>query len=137
MEKEKARFSYTEIVIIAVALSVFAIRVVPKYTKASPESRIGELIDGLLEMRTQLDLYRAQHEGSCPVDSSEGFQAALTTKVGRYGPYVKKIPANPFNNLNTVRFDGEPAGTGLAAGWRFDTKTGLFQADDSVAHAGL
>lgn len=136
-KEEKAQWSYTEIIIIAVVFSIFAIRVVPRYTKANPESRIGELIDGLLEMRTQLDLYRAQHEGSCPVDSFESFQTALTTKIGRCCPHVKKIPANPFNNLNTVRFDGKPAGIGKAAGWRLDTKTGLFQADDSVAHAGL
>jgi hypothetical protein len=60
----------------------------------------------------------------------------MTTKVGRYGPYVKRIPTNPLNNLNTVRFDGEPAGAGIA-GWRLDTETGLFQADDSTAYAGL
>jgi len=56
--------------------------------------------------------------------------------MGQYGPYIKQIPENPFNNLSTVRFDGQPAGSG-STGWRFDTETGLFQADDSIAHAGL
>jgi len=88
-------------------------------------------------MRIRLDLYRAQHEDSFPPsDSFESFEAAMTTKVGKYGPYVKKIPVNPFNNLNTVRFDGEPAGAGKA-GWRLDTQTGLFQADNSPVYAGL
>ena len=136
-ENEQTRLSYTEFIIIAVVLGVVAVRVVPRFTEASPESRVGELIDGVQKMRIQLDLYRAQHNGSLPdVDSFAVFQTAMTTKVGRYGPYLRNIPANPFNNLNTVRFDGEPAGAGMA-GWRLDTETGLFQADDSVAHAGL
>jgi hypothetical protein len=88
-------------------------------------------------MRSQLDLYRAQH-GNClpPVDSLESFKTNMTRNVGQFGPYVEKIPTNPFNNLNTIRFDGKPAGTG-EAGWRIDTRSGLFQSDDSAAHAVL
>ena len=111
--------------------------VVPKFTEATQESRTSELIDGLHQMRSQLDLYRVQHENCLPpINSFESFKTSLTTKVGQYGPYVEEIPVNPFNNLNTVRFDGEPAGVGKA-GWRIDTKTGLFQTDDSTAHAAL
>ncbi len=135
--KEKTRLSYVEVVIIASVLCVVTMTVVPKFIKASPESKTSGLIDGLQEMRSQLDLYRAQHENSLPpVDSFESFKTAMTTKVGQCGPYVGKVPVNPFNNLNTVRFDGEPAGAGKA-GWRFDTKTGLFQADNHAAYAGL
>jgi type II secretory pathway pseudopilin PulG len=135
--RENIRLPYTEMISIAVVLSVAAMSVVPKFTEATQESRTSELIDGLHQMRSQLDLYRVQHE-SClpPVVSFESFKTALTKKVGQYGPYVEKIPVNPFNNLNTVRFDGEPAGADKA-GWRFDTKTGLFQTDDSIAHAAL
>ena len=135
--KEKTRLSYVEVVIIASVLSVVTMTVVPKFIEASPESKTSELIEGLQEMRSQLDLYRAQHENSLPpVDSFESFKTAMTTKTGQYGPYVEKVPVNPFNNLNTVRFDGEPAGVGKA-GWRIDTKTVLFQADNHAAYAGL
>jgi len=135
--KAHSRLSYLEIIIIAVVLGVIGMRVVPQFVEAGPESQIGKLIDGLQEMRSQLDLYRAHHTGSLPdVDSFEGFEAAITKKTGRYGPYVRNIPTNPFNDLDTVRFDGEPAGAGTA-GWRLDTETGVFQADDSDAHAGL
>ena len=135
--KKKTRLSYVEAVIIASVLSVVTMTVVPKFIEASLESKTSDLIDGLQEMRAQLDLYRAQHENSLPpIDSFESFKTAMTTKTGQYGPYVAKVPVNPFNNLNTVRFDGEPAGAGKA-GWRFDTKTGLFQADDHAEHAGL
>ena len=135
--KKKTRLSYVEAVIIASVLSVVTMTVVPKFIGASPESKTSDLVDGLQQMRAQLDLYRAQHENSLPpVDSFESFKTAMTTKVGQYGPYVEKVPVNPFNNLNTVRFDGEPAGAGKA-GWRVDTKTGLFQADNNAAYAGL
>ena len=135
--KENIRLSYIEVIIITVVLSVAAMSIVPKFTEATQESRTCELIDGLHQMRSQLDLYRVQHENCLPpVNSFESFKTALTTKVGQHGPYVDKIPVNPFNNLNTVRFDGEPAGVGKA-GWRIDTKTGLFHADDSTAHAAL
>jgi len=134
---ETTRLSYVEVVFIAVVLSVVAMTVGPKFTKAGPESKISDLIDGLEKMRVQLDLYRAQHNESFPpFDSFESFETAMTKKVDKYGPYVKRIPVNPFNNLNTVRFDGEPAGAGKA-GWRFDTETGLFQADNSPVYAGL
>ncbi len=134
---ENKRFSYTEVISIAVVLSVAAMSVVPKFTEATQESRTCELIDGLHQMRSQLDLYRVQHENCLPpVNSFESFNTALTTKVGQYGPYVDEIPVNPFNILNTIRFDGEPAGVGKA-GWRIDTNTGLFQTDDSAAHAAL
>ena len=135
--KKKTRLSYVEAVIIASVLSVVTMTVVPKFIGASPESKTSDLVDGLQEMRAQLDLYRAQHENSLPpVDSFESFKTAMTTKAGQCGPYVKKVPVNPFNNLNTVRFDGVPAGAGKA-GWRIDTKTGLFQADNHAEYAGL
>ena len=135
--RENIRLSYAEVIIIAVVLSVAAMSVVPKFTEATQESMTCDLIDGLHQMRSQLDLYLVQHENCLPpVNSFESFKTALTTKAGQYGPYVDGIPVNPFNNLNSVRFDGEPAGVDKA-GWRMDTKNGLFHADDSVAHAAL
>ncbi|MHC4687713.1 MAG: hypothetical protein ACYTEW_25915 [Planctomycetota bacterium] len=134
---EKTRLLYVDVVVIMVALTIISTTTVPKFTKASTESKVSDLIEGLETMRVQLDLYRAQHNDSFPPsDSFESFETALTKKVGKYGPYVKKIPVNPFNRLNTVRFDGEPAGAGKA-GWRLDTETGLFQADDSPVYVGL
>ena len=125
----KIRLSYVEVVIMAVALGVAAKAIGPRIMQARAETKISALIEGLEAMRANLDLYRAKHGHRLPpVDSFESFEAAMTTKAGQHGPYIKKMPTNPFNKLKTVRFDGEPAGAGRA-GWRFDTKTGLFQAD--------
>ena len=133
----KGRFSYLGAMIMAVALGIAARTIAPQFAEASSEAKVCGLIDGLEAMRAQLDLYRVQHRDRLPPsDSFSSFETAMTTKVGRYGPYVKKIPTNPFNALNTVRFDGEPAGAGKA-GWRLDTETGLFQADNDAAYAAL
>lgn len=133
----KPRFSYLGALVMAVVLGVAAKTVTPQFVEAGSETKVAGLVDGLEAMRTQLDLYRAEHEGCFPpTDSFAGFETAMTTKVARYGPYIKKIPTNPFNNLNTIRFDGEPAGAGKA-GWRLDTRTGLFQADSGAGYEAL
>ena len=88
-------------------------------------------------MRGSLDLYRAEHDGRLPfAKSSEAFEMVLTRRIGQYGPYIKEIPDNPFNGLDTVRFDGRPAGANTA-GWRLDTKTGVFQADNTPEYSAL
>ena len=135
--RRKNRLSYVEILIMAGILAVVTIRVGPQVTEASTETKISRLVDALETMRANLDVYLAEH-GNCfpPTDSFESFEAAMTTKAERSCPYVRKIPANPFNNLNTVRFDDEPAGAGKA-GWRLDTETGLFQADNDAEYAAL
>lgn len=135
--KEKSRLSYVELATVLVALSIVSMQVVPKFTQATEASRTDDLIQGLQEMRTQLKLYCAQHENHWPpTDSFENFEAAMTDTDGQREPYVNRIPVNPCNGLNTVRFDGKPAGANRA-GWRFDAETGLFQADDCPKHAVL
>jgi len=120
-----------------ILIGVGARAIQPQLTKAGTETKVAYLVDGLERMRAQLDLYRARHRGSLPpTNSFSSFEIALTTKIGKYGPYIKRIPVNPFNNLKTVRFDGKPAGFGTA-GWRLDTKTGLFQADNGADYAAL
>ncbi|MBN2457038.1 MAG: hypothetical protein JXB29_10985 [Sedimentisphaerales bacterium] len=135
--KDDVLLSYAEVIILGMMFFVFAVNVAPRFAQAETDGRICDLIDSLEKVRPQLDLYRAQHAGKLPPTASfAGFQKAMTKRAGRYGPYVKKVPANPFNGLNTIRFDGEPAGANKT-GWRLDTGTGLFQADDDAAHAEL
>jgi type II secretory pathway pseudopilin PulG len=135
---KRTHFSYVEVIVVAIVLGIAGKMIAPQFTEASnEEAKVSELVDGLEAMRAQVDLYRVQHEDILPpTDSFRSFETDMTTTVGQHGPYVKKIPTNPFNGLKTVRFDGEPAGAGKA-GWRLDTKTGLFQADNDAACAAL
>ena len=135
--KEKSRLSYVEFATVIIAIGIVSMQVVPKFTQATETSRTDALIQELQEMRTQLKLYRAEHDDQWPpTDSFDSFEAAMTDTDGRHKPYVERIPVNPGNGLNTVRFDSRAAGANRA-GWRFDAETGRFQADDCPEHAGL
>lgn len=135
--KVKVSLSYLRVMVIAVGLGMLAKITAPESSQASIESNTSELIEALVQIRGSLDLYRAEHNGQLPsTESSTEFEKALTLRVGQYGPYIREIPDNPFNGLDTVRFDGEPAGDNTA-GWRLDTKTGVFQADNAPAYSAL
>ncbi len=134
----KHRFSYFELITVILLLGgVFVFIDAPDFTSAGEEDKICELIDGLEQIRSQLNLYQVEHGGELPpCDSYENFRRAMTTDDGVHSSYVNGIPTNPFNGLKTVRFDGKPAGSGQA-GWRLDTKTGIFQADNEPAYARI
>ena len=133
----KGHLSYGEIVIIAIVIGAAGRTIGPQFSEANTEAKVSALVDRLEEMRTQLDLYRAEHGDKLPLTYTfASFEAAMTSEAGGCGPYVKNIPTNPFNKLKTVRFDGEAAGAGKA-GWRLDTKTGVFQADNEPGYANL
>lgn len=129
--RDTNRVSYVGLAIMVIIPCLVARAVAAQFVEANPKVKVCELIEGLERMRAELDLYRAEHRGELPpTDRFASFETAMTTKVGQHGPYVGKIPTNPFNGLKTVRFDGEPAGAGKA-GWRLDTANGLFQADNA------
>jgi type II secretory pathway pseudopilin PulG len=135
--KGKSNISFFGLLLIASILGLLARVAVPGIVRGDVEEKTCELAEAVQTMRSALTLYTSQHGGRLPaVDSFELFEMAMTTKVGERGPYIDQIPPNPFNDLNTVRFDGKPAGYSLA-GWRFDTKTGSIHADDTIAHAGF
>jgi hypothetical protein len=114
-------------------------------------------------------LYRTQHNDKLP-GTTEGvsFIEAMTLKtnadgslainpdgsipkVGGFGPYLQRIPANPFirdnivmqyvrwfvrkgSRSDAVEIDGNPGGGDY--GWNYNKTTGAFHADDD-AHVNL
>lgn len=123
---------------MAIVLGIAGRMIAPQLSEASNEQlKVSKLAEGLELMRAQLDLYRVEHNGAIPpTDSFASFEEAMTTKIGEHGPYINQIPRNPYNGHRKIRFDGVTAGAGTA-GWRFDTKTGSFQADNDSACAAL
>ena len=51
-----------------------------------------------------------------------------------FGPYLRDIPANPFNGRRRIRIDGALAGANTH-GWRFDSTTRVIEPDDRVSAA--
>ena len=127
--EERVRFSWIQVVIILFVFGISARVLAPKLSQAGSEKKINVLIEAIGQMRTGINLYKIQHNGNLPdFRSFENFERSMTEAGVDFEPYIKNIPINPFNGMGTVRFDGQQAGCDMA-GWRFDTKTGKFQAD--------
>ena len=148
--KSRSGFTLVEILIVVVILGILAAIVIPQFTGASTEAKEASLMSNLQAMRAQIELYKIQHSDLLPGETTGvDFATALTSKTNsagaegsttahRFGPYMREIPENPFNNLATV-------GTGITAlaaggttyGWYFVTEgtdEGLFQAADDGAN---
>ncbi len=133
-----------EVLVLVVLAGIMASLIIPHVSGVRAESRTATLATELLRMRNRIESYKSHHNGMLPAATGECFadflcrMAKKTNAEGdsgiEFGPYILKLPVNPFNNLTKVRIDGAVSGANIA-GWRFDTKTGAFQADDSPEHA--
>ncbi len=141
--RARSGFTLVEILIVVVILGILAAIVIPEFTDASTQARESSLRSNLQTIRSQIELYQIQHNDDLPGAAADTtFVEAMTetTDIGGsqtgtdFGPYVLRIPTNPFNNLSGVREDGAAAGAN-SDGWRLDTTSGAFQADDHAPHA--
>ncbi|MBC8216868.1 MAG: prepilin-type N-terminal cleavage/methylation domain-containing protein [Planctomycetes bacterium] len=139
----EAGFTLIEILVVVVLLSILAV-VVPNVSGAGEETKSSAMATYLLGVRSKIELYKVHHNGQLPAAKGENFANFLRRMATRtnadgdpgvdFGPYLRSLPANPYNDAAAVRLDGAVAGSNIA-GWRFDTMTGAFQADDSPEHA--
>jgi len=162
MKAEKG-FTLVEILIVVVILGILAAIVIPQFTSASTEAKESALQSDIQAMRSQIELYKIHHNDLLPGEEGTGplnittpstmarFDAALINKTDQYGavgvltqhrfgPYMRRVPDNPFCSLspaNTVEVDGAPGGN--SHGWHLTTAAGvdrgLFQADDAGQNA--
>jgi general secretion pathway protein G len=144
MKARKSGFTLVEILIVVVILGILAAIVIPQFTDASTEAKESALCSDLQTMRSQIELYKIQHNDKAP-DSAANFEAQMTgyTDVDGnvqaaagpniFGPYLQQVPTNQFNNLATLDNSGM-AGDGLG-GWEYNETTGAIHPDDNAAHA--
>jgi general secretion pathway protein G len=137
-----------------VILAIIGALVVPQFSNAARTSRENTLREDLRFMRSQIQVYQAQHGGTAPGfpggSKSSGpteaaFVAQMTQPTSSFGnvgtvldathnlgPYLRRMPDNPVNDLSTVRvigsgaFPTEPADT---HGWVYQPSTMKFAAD--------
>lgn len=140
--KVKSGFTLVEILIVVVILGILAAIVIPQFTEASTEAKNSSLMTDLQTMRSQIELYKIQHNDVKPDMTVVAGDNALTLVTlingdvvaagtpNSYGPYIQKIPTNQFNNLATIEIEAVDTGLGGGnAGWHFNTVTGAFHAD--------
>jgi general secretion pathway protein G len=139
--KAKRGFTLVEILIVVVILGILAAIVIPQFTEASTEAKLSSLCSDLQTMRSQIELYKVQHNDAVPVPEGEtwtqmtqytdvdGNVNPTKTAVFKYGPYLPTIPTNPFNQKNTIDTTGTVGDS--VGGWEYNTTTGVIRADDN------
>ena len=147
----RAGMTVVELLIVTAMLVVIAVLIVPQFSSADTIAREGALRDTLRDFRTQINIYKAQHQGIAPAPGpgmdEKVFVAQLTGytneagKVSpgarpddtyRLGPYLRAIPINPFNGLRSVRLigpDSFPVTGEGTHGWVYQPSTGQLSAD--------
>ena len=152
MNVSRKGFTLVEILIVVIILGILASIVIPQFTAASSDARNSQLSSDLQTLRSQLQLYKIQHNDCYPDDiASIGtdpvkFAAQLTSKTNAdgtttgtptLGPYLTKMPTNPFVTSGTTIKIGTAAVAGDGtSGWYFDTNLNKLSPNDS-AHSGL
>ncbi|MHC4843054.1 MAG: type IV pilin protein [Planctomycetota bacterium] len=145
--KAKKGFTLVEILIVVVILGILAAIVIPQFTDASTEAKISSLRSDLQMMRSQIELYKVQHNDDLPHTAAGGLVAALTGITNQYGvtvaagtdgavgPYMQDIPTNPFVDLNADVIDDVAAANPAngATGWWYSVANGEIRANSDQA----
>lgn len=139
-------FTLVEILIVVVILGILAAIVVPQFTNAANESRVGNVATQVSTIETQLELWAARNNGAYPDLSSAGETWQDMVDEG----YFKSIPRNPFDNSDAVDTsatiasfvdtDGNQDSTvsvlyNDGAGWLYDPATGNIAAQAPASAA--
>ena len=138
--KAKKGFTLVEILIVVVILGILAAIVIPQFTNASTSAKDSSVRSDLQMFRSQIELYKLQHNEALPSAAAVGLTLAMTAGTDvlgaagtDYGPYMQKLPTNPFNNLATIREEATTSATTTAGanthGWVLCTTDGSFYPD--------
>ena len=150
--KQKA-FTLIELIIVVTILGILASFVLPTFQGHVLKSKEAAAKNDLKVMRTQIELYKMEHNGIPPgyingsgaptamlelqftaTTTVDGAVSTATIPAGAYvnGPYVKRIPENPFNKLSTITYvaaatDFSAAADGTSSGWLYKKETAEFK----------
>ena len=122
-----------EVLIVVVILAVLAATIIPQFADSTKDAKESTLLFNLHTLRSQIQIYRTNHDGRVPGDNLTELTSQTTNKgvvgVGNpYGPYVTEIPVNPFTESATVKpiISSPPADTDVSEtdGWLYNKTTG-------------
>jgi prepilin-type N-terminal cleavage/methylation domain-containing protein len=134
----KRAFSLAELMIVLAIIGILAAIVLPHFRSQSTQAKEAVAKDHLRMLRGAIELYAAQNKGVPPgypdndvgsdPDSDSFYEQTVDS-----GNYYKKMPANPFNNLDTINMIGNseafPAGATGEYGWIYQPATMTIKLD--------
>lgn len=131
-------FTLIEILIVVIILGILAAIVIPQFSSASQDARKSSLASTAQTLRSQVALYRLQHNDVLPDQAT--FWHLMTTKTdalgadwaagaatGPFGPYMQSIPFNPLAGGALWQSDvgnGVAGVQGTAVGFVYDYAAG-------------
>ena len=142
--ERRSAFTLIEVLIVVVIMAILAATIIPQFTDSTKDAKSSTVQFNLHTLRSQIQLYRTQHNGTAPAtvatlaELMTSTDAAGTPGTGPtfpYGPYLREVPINPFSNSKTVTEitvdppAGPPAGTG---GWLYNKTTGGIWIDHAT-----
>lgn len=139
----KAELTAMNAIILAIIIAILGATAIPLVEKSSRQAKSTTLLQNLRTLRTQIELYKLEHNRRVPLLYEGTFpQLIRTTNVkgepgppGRkhpYGPYLSSgMPVNPITGRSIVTStDAFPpdkaSGNG---GWLYHQQTGRIAAD--------
>lgn len=155
--KRARAFTLVEILIVVVLLAILAAIVIPSLSRGTTMARESALASELGMLRRFVLIYATQHlevapgypngnTAAAPTDAAfrdqamlssnaSGVTAAVGTPGFKYGPYLSRIPENPFNKKDTVEMLGNgqafPAAADDSHGWIYKPQTGEVRSDST------
>src|SRR6266542_4469732 len=92
-------FTLVEILIVVIILGILAAIVIPQFTNASQDARKNSLSSQLQTIRSQIELYKLQHQDKLPDVRTAGTGWTVLTQktdvygavsaTGSFGPYLQ------------------------------------------------
>ncbi len=150
-------FTLVEILIVVVLLAILAVIVLPSLSKGTTMAKESALASEIGMLRRFILVYASQHLEVAPgypngdtsaspsgdifrdqamlSSNAKGQTAAVGTSGYPYGPYLSRIPENPFNGKDTVETlaNGQafPAAADDSHGWICKPETGEIRPDNT------
>ncbi|MDP6962772.1 MAG: prepilin-type N-terminal cleavage/methylation domain-containing protein [Planctomycetota bacterium] len=153
-------FTLVELSLVVAIIMVLATIALPNFDSTVADAQVASVESQLARLRTAADFYSFQHDEQIPgLDFASGnwYQATLlaqlqmasdangdTAAVGTagypFGPYLRdNLPANPFNELNTIMMI-QPGVTFASpdntTGWVYWADTGAIKINSTVVTTG-
>ena len=131
-------FSLAELMIVVAVLGILAAVAVPRFDSYSTEAKSSAAKSNLRILRGAIELYTTRHGGNPPSYEGDDIEGPASDETFRRQmivdeDYLRKVPENPFNGLDTIRvvpnqsaFPGSATG---GFGWVYQPVTMTIRLD--------